>query len=54
VSPATVLQHYPATIISRELGASVTYEVFLPGAFIENSGPGEIVHFVEIELLFRV
>jgi hypothetical protein len=39
--------------MSRELGASVAYEVFLPGAFIENSGPDEVVHFVEIELLFR-
>ena len=38
---------------SREFEVSATYEVFLPGAFIENSGPDEVVHFVGIELLFR-
>jgi len=38
---------------SRELEASVAYEIFFPGAFIENSGSDEIVHFLSIELLYR-
>jgi hypothetical protein len=38
---------------SRELEVSATYEIFLPGKFIENSGADEVVHFVGIELLYR-
>jgi hypothetical protein len=38
---------------SRELEASLVYEIFFPGKFIEDSGPDEIVHFVGIELLYR-
>jgi hypothetical protein len=38
---------------SRELEAAATYEIFLPGSFIKDSGPDEIVHFVGIELLYR-
>ena len=38
---------------SRELEVSATYELFLPGPFIEDSGPDEVVHFVGIELLLR-
>jgi hypothetical protein len=38
---------------SRELEISATYEIFLPGTFIEKSGPDEVVHFVGIELLYR-
>ena len=37
----------------RELEGSVTYEIFLPGTFIEESGPDEVVHFVGVELLYR-
>jgi hypothetical protein len=38
---------------NRELEVSACYEVFLPGAFIEDTGPNEVVHFVGIELLHR-
>ena len=38
---------------SRELEASATYEIFLPGKFVEESGPEEVVHFLGIELLYR-
>jgi hypothetical protein len=38
---------------SRELEVSATYEIFLPGKFLENSGPDEVVHFLGIELLYR-
>jgi hypothetical protein len=38
---------------SREFEVTATYEVFLPGTFIEESGPDKIVHFVAIELLYR-
>jgi hypothetical protein len=38
---------------SREFEVSAVYEVFLPGRFIEESGPDEVVHFVGIELLYR-
>lgn len=38
---------------SRELQASATYEIFLPGTFVEGSGADETVHFVGVELLYR-
>jgi hypothetical protein len=38
---------------SREFEVTATYEVFLPGRFIHDSGPDEVVHFVGIELLYR-
>jgi hypothetical protein len=38
---------------SRELEASAVYEIFLPGTFIEESGPDDVVHFVGIQLLYR-
>ena len=37
----------------RELEVSATYEIFLPGTFIEHTGPDEVVHFLGIELLYR-
>ena len=39
--------------LSRELEASATYGIFLPGSFIEETGPGEVVHFIGIELTYR-
>jgi len=38
---------------SREFEVTAAYEVCLPGRFIEESGPDEVVHFVGIELLYR-
>ena len=38
---------------SRELEVSAAYELFLPGPFVEDTGPDEVVHFVGIELLHR-
>jgi hypothetical protein len=38
---------------SRELDVSATYEIFLPGNFVENTGPDEVVHFLGIELRYR-
>jgi hypothetical protein len=38
---------------SRELEVSATYEIFLPGTFVEKTGPDEVVHFLGIELLYR-
>jgi len=39
---------------SREFEVTAAYEVFLPGRFIEDTGPDEVVHFVAIELLYRL
>lgn len=38
---------------SREIELSLAYGVFLPGRFIEDTGPQETAHFVGIELLYR-
>ncbi len=33
--------------------ASIAYSAFLPGRFIEETGPNEVVHFVAVELVYR-
>jgi hypothetical protein len=39
---------------SRELEVSAAYGVFVPGTFVEQSGPDDVVHFIGIELVYRL
>ena len=41
----------PANVSPTE--SSATNETFLPGVFVEDSGPDKVVHFIGIELLYR-
>ena len=49
----TQLEAMVTFAIARELEASAAYGVFLPGQFIDDTGPDEVVHFVGIELSYR-
>jgi hypothetical protein len=38
---------------TRELGFLVTYSLFAPGGFIEETGPSETIHFFALEAVFQ-
>ena len=38
---------------SREIEASAAYGMFLPGHFIEETGPSEVVYFIGCEVVYR-
>lgn len=49
----TQLEAFLTYAASREVEVSAAYSVFLPGRFVEDTGPDEAVHFVALELIYR-